>query len=333
MGRLNTAKELTDCLGVNEYFRHHASNRKGMLVPTRKKVSLLVPLYNSSGHLDRIASDISNQTTPFDEVLMYDDCSTDNCVEKATRLGFKVIRGSTNKRQSAARNILLRNSTGNMVHFHDHDDPIHPRFVEQMLVHAGRDSVVICNFERIDKKTILHTFGSDYLQNPYRLVFDGYVHLNAMIACRDLALRSGGFDEMLTLSEEKDFLFKLLRAGARVVLLPETLATWKVQDTSFMCAQGWPAAAIMTRRFIANCTSVVETPIVPQMLEYCLRFAWDCYYADDSTLSELRLLFRDLSAKGHKPRDGLGKKMRWACTVLGPVNSLRLRRALSLKRT
>ena len=199
---------------------------------------------------------------------MYDDCSTDNCAEKATRLGFKVIRGSTNKRQSAARNILLRNSTGNMVHFHDHDDPIHPRFVEQMLVHAGRDSVVICNFERIDKKAILHAFGSDYLQNPYKLVFDGYVHLNAMIACRDLALRSGGFDEMLTLSEEKDFLFKLLRAGARVVLLPETLATWKVQETSFMCAQGWPAAAIMTRRFIANCTSVAETPIVPQMLEY-----------------------------------------------------------------
>ena len=148
---------------------------------------------------------------------MYDDCSTDNCAEKATRLGFKVIRGSTNKRQSAARNILLRNSTGNMVHFHDHDDPIHPRFVEQMLVHAGRDSVVICNFERIDKKTILHAFGSDYFQNPYKLVFDGYVHLNAMITCRDLALRSGGFDEMLTLSEEKDFLFKLLRAGAHVL--------------------------------------------------------------------------------------------------------------------
>src|SRR5262249_107587 len=177
------------------------------------------------------------------------------------------------------------------------------------------------------KETTLHTFGSEYLQTPYSLVFEGYVHLNAMIVCRDLALRSGGFDEMLTLSEEKDFLFKLLNAGARVLLVPEILGAGKIEETSFMRVQGWPAAAVMTRRFIANCTSAAETSIVPQMLEYCLRFAWDCYHADDSTLSELRLLFRDLSAKGHKPRDGLGKKMRWACTILGPVNSLRLRRA------
>ncbi len=58
-----------------------------------RKISLLVPLFNSSRYLDQLKHDIDHQTRPFDEVVMHDDGSTDDTIEKAAGLGFRVIRG------------------------------------------------------------------------------------------------------------------------------------------------------------------------------------------------------------------------------------------------
>jgi hypothetical protein len=55
-------------------------------------------------------------------------------------------------------------------------------------------------------------------------VFNNFVHLNALVVCKDLARSVSGFDENLTLCEEKDFLFKILRQGALVTIVPELLA-------------------------------------------------------------------------------------------------------------
>jgi cellulose synthase/poly-beta-1,6-N-acetylglucosamine synthase-like glycosyltransferase len=48
-----------------------------------RKISLLVPLFNSSRYLDQLKHDIDHQTRPFDEVVMHDDGSTDDTIEKA----------------------------------------------------------------------------------------------------------------------------------------------------------------------------------------------------------------------------------------------------------
>ncbi len=293
-------------------------------------VSLLVPLYGSSPYLDRLAADIAAQTRPFDEVLTYDDCSPDDSATKAERLGLKVLRASISGRQSAARNRLLENSTSSYVHFHDHDDPIHPRFVERMLSVAGNRTIAICDFDEVrGSKVQTHTFEKSIEDAPYELVFRKYVHVNAMLVSRDLALQSGGFDEGLTLCEEKDFLYKLLAVGGKVSILPEKLAEWKIQRTSSMNEQGWIGAARMLRKFIRNCAMNVQPEASHKMLEYCFSSAWNYYYAEPSTLSELRLMFRELRSLGYKPRAGLGRKMERLCALLGPVNALRLRRVIA----
>jgi hypothetical protein len=45
-----------------------------------------------------------------------------------------------------------------------------------------------------------------------------------LVVCKDLARSVSGFDENLTLCEEKDFLFNILRQGALVTIVPELLA-------------------------------------------------------------------------------------------------------------
>lgn len=294
-----------------------------------RKISLLVPLYNSSRYLDQLRRDIDQQTRPFDEVLMHDDGSTDDTIEKATGLGFEVIRGGPQKRQSHARNRLLAAASSSFVHFHDHDDPIHPQFVERMLNACPSNGVAICHFAKTTPTERL-VFGHDF-KNGYDLVFDNFVHLSAMVVCRDLARAVSGFDENLTLCEEKDFLFKILRQGAPVTIVPELLAEWRIQDSSFMASQGWAGAALMLRRFIQNCLPNDSQEVTKLALEYALRAAWDYYYACPETITELREMFLYLSRQGLHPRTGLGTKAAFLIGLIGPVATLRLRRAVSKK--
>lgn len=294
-----------------------------------RKISLLVPLFNSSRYLAQLKHDIDHQTRPFDEVVMHDDGSTDDTIEKATELGFRVIRGGPMKRQSHARNRLLAAASSGFVHFHDHDDPIHPHFVERMLTACSSNSVAICHFAKTtpSERIIL---GHDFT-NGYDLVFNNFVHLNAMVVCKDLARSVSGFDENLTLCEEKDFLFKILRRGPLVTIVPELLAEWRIQSSSFMSSQGWTGAATMLRKFIQNCLPNDSRETTELALEYALRSAWDYYYACPETITELRQMFRYLSKHGLYPRTGLGTKSALLIRAIGPVATLRLRRALAKK--
>lgn len=292
-------------------------------------VALLVPLYNSSRYLEQLKRDIDHQTRPFDEVLMHDDGSSDDTIEKASALGFHVIRGGPQKRQSHARNRLLASASSSFVHFHDHDDPIYPQFVERMLPACAANSLAICHFAKASpaERTI---FGHDFTED-LDLVFKSYVHLNAMVVCRELANAVSGFDEKLTLCEEKDFLFKILQRGAPVTIVPEVLAEWRIQDSSFMTVQGWTGAATMLRRFIENCVPNDREETTELALEYALRCAWDYYYACPDTITELRPMFRYLAKHGLRPRTGLGRKSALMIRSIGPVATLRLRRAFATK--
>lgn len=294
-----------------------------------RKISLLVPLFNSSRYLDQLKRDVEHQTRPFDEVIMHDDGSTDDTIQKAGELGFRVIRGGPKKRQSHARNQLLAAASSDFVHFHDHDDPIHPQFVERMLAACAPNSVAICYFAKATPSERV-IFGHNF-KNDYNLVFNNFVHINAMVVCRQLAHAVSGFDEDLTLCEEKEFLFKILQQEALVTIVPELLAEWKIQSSSFMSSQGWIGAALMLRKFIEKCLPTDDRETTRLALEYALRTAWDYYYACPETIAELRQMFLYLSRRGLHPRGGLGKKSALLIRSIGPVATLRLRRALSKK--
>jgi hypothetical protein len=98
-----------------------------------------------------------------------------------------------------------------------------------------------------------------------------------------------------------------------------------------MSSQGWTGAALMLRKFIQNCLPDDSRETTELALEYALRSAWDYYYACPETMSELRQMFQYLSKHGLHPRTGLGTKSALLIRSIGPVATLRLRRALSKK--
>lgn len=96
----------------------------------KNSLALCIPAYNAATYLPRLLESANNQTVAFDEIWVYDDCSTDNTGEVAAKFGAKVVRGDVNRGCSYGKNALAQQTTCDWIHFHDSDDALYPNFVE-----------------------------------------------------------------------------------------------------------------------------------------------------------------------------------------------------------
>lgn len=102
-----------------------------------RKVSVIVPVYNAVSHLDVCISSIINQTYNNLEIILVDDGSTDNTLEKLNEYKEKYpqIKVYTKKNKGVAhtRNYGLSKATGYYIMFMDNDDYIDNNYVEKMV--------------------------------------------------------------------------------------------------------------------------------------------------------------------------------------------------------
>ncbi len=98
-----------------------------------KKVSVIIPMYNASGCIENCLSAVSKQTAGDLEVLLIDDCSTDDTVQKAQSYPFRIIR--TEKRISPAkvRNYGVKFASGDILVFVDADVVLKPDSAKEII--------------------------------------------------------------------------------------------------------------------------------------------------------------------------------------------------------
>lgn len=90
-------------------------------------VSVIVPNYNNEKYISQCLDSILAQTYPIKEIVVYDDCSSDDSkmildsyANKDPR--FKVIYGEKNAGVSAARDTAIQNTTSDYICMLDSDD-------------------------------------------------------------------------------------------------------------------------------------------------------------------------------------------------------------------
>lgn len=200
-------------------------------MPEIPTISLLVPCFNAAAYLSDFIENMSRQTRPFDEVIFYDDASTDSTAELLRQQNFgRIIYGKFNQGPSIARNILLRESTGQLIHFHDVDDWLEPTFLEQTLQAVSDEwDAVITNIRVIDRetgKTIqIHDYsGLIESTDPTEFFLTHCCYpINGVYRRRALE-KIGGFRESLSRDEDPDLHIRLAHSGARIRSLPLPLA-------------------------------------------------------------------------------------------------------------
>lgn len=97
-------------------------------------ISVIVPVYNIQDYLERCVRSICNQTYKNLEIILVDDGSTDGSKDICDRLAKEDDRirvfHKENGGSSSARNLGIRESTGEYLGFIDSDDYIEPDMYE-----------------------------------------------------------------------------------------------------------------------------------------------------------------------------------------------------------
>lgn len=99
-------------------------------------VSIIMPSYNTASFISKTIESVLNQTYKNWELLIVDDCSTDDTDEIVSKYNDKRIVYLKNEKNSGAaisRNRALRNAKGKWIAFLDSDDLWHPTKLEKQI--------------------------------------------------------------------------------------------------------------------------------------------------------------------------------------------------------
>lgn len=122
------------------------------------KVSVIVPVYNTSKYLRKCLESLVNQTLKDIEIIVINDCSTDSSKqildEYKKYQNIKIINNDINKGIGYTRNVGLKSANGKYVLFIDSDDYVDITMCEKMYQKAQTDNLdmVICRFHKLLEK-------------------------------------------------------------------------------------------------------------------------------------------------------------------------------------
>lgn len=92
-----------------------------------KRISILVPVYNVEKYVARCLDSLVNQTYRNIEIIVVDDCGSDNSIHIAQQyserdLRIRIIKHDCNRGSMVARQSAINESTGDYIVFCDSDD-------------------------------------------------------------------------------------------------------------------------------------------------------------------------------------------------------------------
>ena len=121
-------------------------------------VSIITPTYNCGNYIEKTIKSVINQTYKNWEMIIVDDCSTDN-TEKIVRkyqqqypnIIYKIL--DKNSGAAVARNAALKNAKGRYIAFLDSDDLWMPEKLEKQINFMKNNNYYFSytNYEEIDE--------------------------------------------------------------------------------------------------------------------------------------------------------------------------------------
>ncbi|WP_214107650.1 glycosyltransferase family 2 protein [Acrocarpospora catenulata] len=138
-------------------------------------VSVIIPNYNYGYVLGQCLEAVKAQTYAPLEIILVDDCSTDDSVAVAEALGVPVLRTPRNGGVSVARNLGVEHARGEILFFLDSDVALAPDAVAEavtMLASDPRIGAVCGNYEAVPLNRVS-------LVREYRNLYRHYWYLVA----------------------------------------------------------------------------------------------------------------------------------------------------------
>jgi len=312
-----------------------------------KKVSIIVPVYNTRDYLGNCIESMMSQTYQNIEIVLVDDGSPDNAGEVCDDYARKDIRIKVvhrpNEGPATARNNGLDNATGDYLIFVDSDDLLHPQYVERMVTILEDQGLqmVCCKIRPflhggdVDKAEDLFK-KEDLCKNQHLLSGERMDRETAMVAMFDILHRkieSAVWAKIFTKEifegirfpdgwalEDVDAMANILLKCKETIVLDDELYGYRIRENSY-CTSGFSMKKFRTAYVYESITNRYRGKVSPYIVDWARYYAiineeglWrDCCKSEDakSYSNEIRILKRLVMKNIISLRNTTIIKMKW----------------------
>ena len=181
------------------------------------KISIIIPLYNQKRYVKQAIDSILKQTYNDFEIIVVEDGSTDNPdgILRKYQNEIKVIK-KRNGGLATARNVGIKESTGDYLQFLDADDFLNKDKLRLQIsfMHEKNAMISYCEITQYDQannKFFLSYVGNreDIFQNLYNVWHTYPLPIHSLLFKKEIFSRYGYFPEDLKAAEDRFFLSML----------------------------------------------------------------------------------------------------------------------------
>lgn len=225
-----------------------------------EKVSVIIPAFNAAETLAEAVSSALNGSYQHLEILIVDDCSTDDTSKVAAKLAdsdprIQFLRNPHNFGVSKSRNLMIDRATGEYVAFLDSDDTWEPNKLEfclQMLAENPEVKAVAHALRYLDKHGKKLSYIATYpttqaqMQAIKQTGESPWVFPSSVVVDRAILVKEGGFAEDWLVGEDTE-LFTRIAQKYGLLAATEPLGNYRIRANS-LTDQHW-----LKKRIASDC--------------------------------------------------------------------------------
>ncbi len=177
------------------------------------KISVVITTYNRPDFLQEALIGVSQQVLSAYEIIIIDDCSTksyDKVFPLVEKLNARYLKQKSGVGANAARNIGVKESSGNIVAFLDDDDIWLPNYLGEIYrqYQKGADAVVT-GFRQLGNESIVVVNQDSQVTKSSLLRGNTYCGMSGF-SCKKEIIEALLFDEQLPNGQDWDMFVRLL---------------------------------------------------------------------------------------------------------------------------
>lgn len=295
------------------------------------EIALLIPAFNAARQLPKLLEAAVEQTTAFQEIILYDDASTDNSAAVAKDYGIRVLSGQTNSGAAVARNRLIAASTAKWLHFHDADDGLSLNFNARMLAALpASNTCLICAAEEVDVKTGQRTALLEWTAvNDYSDQLSFFLKNQCAMAVglypRHAVEYIGGFREDLRGGEDYDFHVRLAQSRRlRFRAIADILATVNRGSGRSFTESRRSAYLLDFLKVLKDYAHGLPVNYVRELGPVCIDLAWRLYAINEKEAA--RVAIRLARSAGREEISSDSRAFRLFSKWFGPEPAFQMRK-------
>ena len=201
-------------------------------------VSIIMPSWNTAKFIAETIQSVIDQTYQNWELLIVDDCSTDNTDEIVASFKDDRIKYFHNEKNSGAaltRNRAMREAQGEWIAFLDSDDLWMPKKLEKQIAFMRENGYTLSytEYEKIDeasKPLNIYVSGPEKVNKRKMYNYDYIGQLTMMYSAKEF-----GLIQIKDIKKNNDYAIRLQlykKSGTCAYLLKENLAKYRVRKVS-----------------------------------------------------------------------------------------------------